>query len=118
MFLTLDRWSNMRDMEELLRQLYADFNARNIDAVLGHLHPDVDWPNGWEGDRVKGHAEVRDYWTRQFAAIDSTVEPTRITEAEDGRIAVEVHQTVRDLEGTVQSDGLVNHVYTLRDGLV
>jgi ketosteroid isomerase-like protein len=105
-------------MEELLRQLYADFNARDIEAVIGHMHPDVDWPNGWEGGRVHGHAGVRDYWTRQFAATDGTVEPIRITEAEDGRIAVEVHQTVRDLEGNVQSDGLVNHVYTFRDGLI
>jgi ketosteroid isomerase-like protein len=108
----------MSGMEELLRQLYADFNARDIDAVLGHMHPDVDWPNGWEGGRVHGHAEVRDYWTRQFAAIDSTVEPVGINEAADGRIAVDVHQTVRDLEGKVLSDGLVTHVYTLRDGLV
>jgi ketosteroid isomerase-like protein len=103
---------------ERFRSLYADFNARDIEAVLGHMHPDVDWPNGWEGGRLRGHAEVRDYWTRQFAAIDARVEPVGFTEDADGRIAVEVQQTVKDLDGTVVSDGRVTHVYTVRDGLV
>jgi ketosteroid isomerase-like protein len=103
---------------DVLRQVYADFNARDIDAVLAMMTPDVDWPNGWEGGRVHGHDAVRDYWTRQWAAIDSSVEPVGFTEAEDGRIAVEVQQTVKDLDGNVLSEGLVSHVYTLRDGLV
>ena len=103
---------------EVFKQLYADFNAHDIDAVLAHLHPDVDWPNGWEGGRVHGHAEVRDYWTRQFAAINATVEPVGFTEDAEGRVAVEVQQTVKDLAGNVVSDGRVTHVYTLRDGLV
>jgi ketosteroid isomerase-like protein len=103
---------------EHFRRLYADFNARDVEAVLGHMHPDVDWPNGWEGGRLRGHAEVRDYWMRQFAAIDARVEPVGFTEDPEGRIAVEVQQTVKDLDGTVVSDGRVTHVYTLRDGLV
>ena len=61
--------------EQLIRDLYASFNARDIEAVLAHLHPDVDWPNAWENGRLRGHAAVRDYWTRQFAAIDGHVEP-------------------------------------------
>ncbi|MDQ2842107.1 MAG: nuclear transport factor 2 family protein, partial [Acidobacteriota bacterium] len=54
--------------QPLLLQLYAAFNARNIDAVLPALHPDVDWPNGWEGGRMRGRDAVRAYWTRQWAA--------------------------------------------------
>src|SRR5258705_6728346 len=38
----------------MLRELYASFNARDIDAVLARLAPDVDWPNGMEGGRVHG----------------------------------------------------------------
>ena len=34
--------------------LYAAFNARDIDAALAGMHPEVDWPNGWEGGRVHG----------------------------------------------------------------
>jgi hypothetical protein len=33
-------------------------------------------------------------------------------------VAVEVEQTVRDLEGSLLSEGRVRHVYALRDGLV
>jgi ketosteroid isomerase-like protein len=106
------------DPETLLRGMYSAFNARDIDGVLAAMAEDVDWPNGWEGGRVHGHAAVRDYWTRQWAAVDSSVEPLSFTEDEQGRIAVEVHQTVRDLEGKLLSEGRVTHVYTLRDGLV
>jgi ketosteroid isomerase-like protein len=103
---------------ESMRALYTAFNARDIDAALAAMHPDVDWPNAWEGGRVHGHGAVREYWTRQFAAIDPHVEPRSITRTEDGRIAVEVHQVVRSPAGEVLADRTVTHVYALRDGLV
>jgi ketosteroid isomerase-like protein len=102
---------------EQLERVYAAFNARDLDAALAIMHPDVDWPNGWEGGRVEGREAVRDYWTRQFASIDSHVVPQAFTESGD-RVAVTVHQVVRDLDGNVLSDGMIKHVYTLRDGLV
>jgi ketosteroid isomerase-like protein len=104
-------------MEPLIRDLYASFNARDIEAVLTKLHPDVDWPNAWEGGRLHGHDAVRDYWTRQFAAIDGRVEPTAVT-AKDDRVEVTVHQTVRDVDGNVLSDDIVTHTYTIRDGQI
>ena len=101
-------------MRRLIRELYASFNARDIEAVIAHLDPDVDWPNAWEGGRLRGHDQVRAYWTRQFAAIDGHVEPTAIAEHGD-TAAVTVHQTVRDLEGRVQDDRVVTHTYAFRD---
>jgi hypothetical protein len=106
------------DHEALLRGAYDAFNARDLDAAIAAMHPDVDWPNAWEGGRVRGHEAVRAYWTRQFAEIDSRVEPVRLTALDDGRIAVDVHQVVRDTEGTLLSEGDVRHVFTVRDGLV
>jgi hypothetical protein len=103
---------------EVLERAYAAFNARDIDAALAVMADDVDWPNGMEGGRVTGRDAVRAYWARQFALIDSHVEPKGFTTAEDGRVAVDVHQTVRDPHGVVLSEGRVTHVYTLRDGLV
>jgi hypothetical protein len=50
------------------------------------MHPEVDWPNAWEGGRVVGHAAVRDYWDRQFAAISSKVEPEGFNQEPDGSI--------------------------------
>jgi ketosteroid isomerase-like protein len=108
----------LSDEERLLRRAYAAFNARDIDGALELMHPDVDWPNGMEGGRELGHEAVRAYWTRQFGVIDSQVEPLGFDVDVNGRIAVDVHQVVRDLDGAVLSDGRVRHVYTMRDGLV
>ncbi|HKF23357.1 MAG TPA: nuclear transport factor 2 family protein [Candidatus Angelobacter sp.] len=108
----------MRSTQELLRKAYAAFNTRNIGAVLAMMHPDVDWPNAMEGGRVQGQAAVRDYWTRQWAIIDPHVEPRRFAIDEAGRTLVEVHQVIRDLTGKVLSDRIVQHVYTVRDGLI
>ena len=66
------------DRETLLRMLYAAFNARDIETVLAQLASDVDWPNAWEGGRVHGREEVRDYWTRQWAAIDPARQADRV----------------------------------------
>jgi hypothetical protein len=104
--------------ERLLRRAYDAFNARDIDAALALARPDVDWPNGMEGGREHGHAAVRAYWTRQFGLIDSRVEPVRFRPDDEGRIVVDVHQVVRDLAGNLVSEGEVQHVYKLRDGLI
>jgi hypothetical protein len=106
------------DPVERLRATYAAFNARDIDAVLAQMTADVDWPNAWEGGRVQGHDAVRGYWTRQWAAIDPTVEPLGFTTLRDGRIAVDVHQVARALDGSVLADARVVHVYAFRGDLV
>ena len=37
---------------EILAAAYRWFNARQLDAVLALMHPDVVWPNGMEGGYV------------------------------------------------------------------
>jgi hypothetical protein len=106
------------EVEALLRRTYAAFNARDVDAVVAALHPGVDWPNVLEDTRLHGHAAVREYWAQQFELIDPRVEPERFSLEPDGRIAVDVHQVVRDRGGAVLADGTVQHVYRLRGGLV
>jgi hypothetical protein len=108
----------MMPRESELRALYAAFNARDLDGVLASLTTDVDWPNDWEGGRLIGRDEVRDYWLRQWLAIDPTVEPTGIFERPDGSTEVTVHQIVRDSAGTVLSDRRVRHVYAFLGDLV
>jgi hypothetical protein len=104
--------------EELLRRAYEAFNARDIDAALALMHPNVDWPNAIEGGRIVGRDAVRAYWAGQFETTDPSVEPRRIVPRGDGRYAVDVHQVVRDLGGAVLAEGDVVHLYELRDGLV
>ncbi len=85
--------------EEMLRSLYEAFNARDVDSCLAALTPDVDWANGWEGGRVTGRDAVREYWRRQWAEIDSTAEPTAVTERPDGTVEVAVDLVIRDRTG-------------------
>ena len=104
--------------DALLRSLYEAFNARDVDTCLGAMTPDVDWANGWEGGRVVGRDAVRDYWQRQWAAIDPTAEPTAITERPDGSIEVAVHLFARDKAGDVLFDEHGRHVYEFRGELI
>lgn len=103
---------------EFLERVYEHFNARQIDAVLAALAPDVTWANGMEGGHVHGREEVRAYWTRQWAAIDPRVEPTGFSTGANGEIVVEVHQTVRDLEGAVLADRMVGHIFRIENGVI
>jgi hypothetical protein len=102
----------------LLQRAYTAFNARDIDGALATMSPDVVWPNGMEGGTVHGHEGVRAYWTRQWGMIDPRVDPVSFIADESGRIIVDVHQVVRDLTGKQLLDRMVQHVYTLRDGLI
>jgi hypothetical protein len=101
-----------------LQRAYTAFNARDIDGALATMSPDVVWPNGMEGGTVHGHEGVRAYWTRQWSMIDPHVDPVRFVEDESGRITVDVHQVVRDLTGKQLLNRMVQHVYTVRDGLI
>ena len=109
----------MPETEVVLRSVYRAFNARDIEAAIELMHPEVDWPNAWEGGRVIGHAAVREYWTRQFASISGKVEPEGFTEEADGSITVDVLQVVRDARtGELISDSRVRHRYRLEDGSI
>jgi ketosteroid isomerase-like protein len=103
---------------ELLRAAYAAFNARDLDAALALMAPDVHWPRAFKGGFVRGPVEVRAYWTEQGSEIDAQVEPVAFNPEEDGQILVEVHQVVRDLAGAVLTDEHVGHRFTFKDGLI
>ena len=102
----------------LLRAAYAAFNARNADAALALMTPDVAWPRAFKGGFVCGPEEVRAYWAEQWSEIDPHVEPLTFRLEEDGSILVEVHQVVRDLAGAILADDRVGHSFTIRDGLI
>jgi hypothetical protein len=103
---------------DLLRRAYAAFNARDIDGAVATMKPDVVWPNGMEGGTVHGHEGVRAYWTRQCGMINPHVDPKTFEVDESGRIVVGVHQVVRDQTGELLQDRMVEHIYTIEDGLI
>lgn len=105
---------------QVIKGLYDCFNARDIDGVLVALADDVLWANAMDGGRVQRHEGVRDYWTRQWAVVRPHVEPMAFQQTEDGVIAVEVIQSVFDLNGQPLSgqthqlkDKTVIHVFQM-----
>jgi hypothetical protein len=103
---------------DILRAAYVAFNARDIDAALALMTPDVQWPKAFKGGFASGPDEVRAYWTEQWSEIDPTVEPVDFHLEESGSILVDVHQVVRSLDGAVLADDQVRHRFVLVDGLI
>jgi predicted N-acetyltransferase YhbS len=108
----------MTAARRLLAGTYEAFNARDVDRALSTMHPDVDWPNGMDGGRVRGHDALREYWTRQWRSIDPHVTPVRFVAEDGGRIMIDAWQVIRDRAGNLVRDEMVQHVYRLEDGRV
>ena len=109
-----------KDDVQMIKRIYRSFNARDIDDIMTVLSDDVAWANGMDGGYVHGREAVRDYWTRQWAVVSPHVEPVAFEETEDGVVAVEVIQSVFDLNGRPlegQTHGLkdktVTHVFRM-----
>lgn len=79
---------------------------------------DVVWANGLEGGYVYGHDGVHDYWTRQWATINSHAEPIGFSTGADGTTHVEVHLTARDLKGNLLFDEIGSHVFRIENSLI
>jgi hypothetical protein len=101
---------------EMLLAAYAAYNRRDSDALLALVSEDVNWPDGSAGRH--GKAEVRAYWTRQWAVTRTHDEPVRITDLLLDRSIVRISQVVRTLDGTTISEGSFDHVYRIEGGLI
>jgi hypothetical protein len=109
--------SYMGDSAFQIDRLYGFFNARLAGEAVRFLHPEVEWPNGWEGGQLRGRRGVREYWERQWKEISPKVTPLGIHVEEDGELTVRVRQVVHDRAGALLSDTELEHVYRSRDGL-
>jgi hypothetical protein len=103
---------------DAIKNLYSAFNARDIETCLAGMQPNVEWPNGMEGGTVYGRDGVRDYWMRQWSMINPHVDPVKIEADARGCVVVDVHQVVRELDGKVLLDRMVEHIYSFDDGLI
>lgn len=110
--------NNSTSATQLLSAAYAAFNARDIDAAVMLMSPDVTWPKAFKGGVVNGPNEIRAYWTEQWSEINPSVEPIAFYPQSDSKILVDVHQVVRNLEGDIMSDEHVCHRFTIKNGLI
>src|ERR1700680_1464145 len=108
----------MADTKTIIEQAYSAFNKRDIDGALALMTQDVSWPKASEGGKVVGKEEIRGYWTRQWGEFDPHVEPLAMTEEDEGKTRVWVHQLVKSLQGDLLSDSEVLHVFTVKSGLI
>jgi ketosteroid isomerase-like protein len=113
------------DDVRMLKGIYQSFNARDIDGVLAVLSDDIAWANGMDGGHVHGREAVRAYWTRQWAIVSPQVEPVGFEVREEGLVAVEVIQSIFDLNGQPlgeQTHGLkdktVTHIFRVEGGTI
>lgn len=103
---------------DLLRSAYEAFNRRDAETLLAMMHPEVDWPNAFEGGRVRGRDNVREYWRKMWSTLDPQIEPLAFEDDKRGRTVVDVRQVVRDLSGNIIVDRTLQHVYSVGDGLI
>ena len=104
--------------QEILTEAYHAFNTRDLDAALSIMRPEVEWPNTMEGGYVQGHEGIRAYWSKQWNLVDPHVEPVRFETDANGRIVVDVHQVVKDLQGQLLEEVRVQHIYQIENGLI
>jgi ketosteroid isomerase-like protein len=104
--------------EDLIRQAYAAFNRRDVDAGVALMAADVDWPDVPNGGFVHGRDRVRQHWHEQFGQVDPTIELEAVSVRDDGRIAALVRQVVRSLDGMALSNDRSTHVFTVEHGLI
>lgn len=116
---------HQQEHQAVLENMYARFNARDIDGVLAALCADVAWANGMDGGHEQGIDAVRNYWTRQWAQVRPRVVPVSFSARADGSTLVTVEQSIRDLEGNPLQgqthglhDRLVGHVFHFEGGKV
>jgi len=65
---------------------------------------------------LHGKAELRAYWTRQWAMTRTHDEPVEITDLSPDRSVVRIRQVLRALDGTKISEGSFDHLYASKVG--
>jgi hypothetical protein len=101
-----------------LNHLYERFNARDVEAVLAAMQPDVQWANSTQGGHLVGHDAVRAYWVQQWAEIALILTPEHFSTDALDRVVLEGRLRVRDRSGALLADSRFKHAYTFKDGLV
>ena len=109
----------MDDAQALLTRVFDAYNSGDWDAFAQLMTPDIDWPNQTEGGRVVGLEALEAYWRRNRQSIRVELAARAFAAQPDGRIAVDINQTVHNAStGRLWSDSGVRHYYILREGRV
>ncbi|BCL39703.1 nuclear transport factor 2 family protein [Nostoc sp. MS1] len=108
----------MSSNQQFLQNLYEAFNKGEMETIISVMHPDVKWANGLSGGFVYGRDAVREYWTNQYKVIQVQLETLKFETDENNRNIVTVHQIVRDLQGNLLADSIVEQIFTIENNLI
>ncbi len=98
--------------------LWPALTARDIDAVVALLHPDVDWQDNLNGGRRVGRDAVRAYLSEVMATVVIVSTPIDIRPSGPDRYLARVNHVVRNKDGQLWGQEVVRHVLELREGLI
>lgn len=104
--------------DTLLIDLFDAFNAKDIEAAGALLHPDVDWPDLFGEERLRGREAVREMWAQQFERFNPEISLLEMTALPDGRRQAKVSYVVRTLDGKLFTEEPATHLFAFRDGLI
>jgi len=102
----------------VLVEVYAAFNARDLERMGRAFHVEVEWPDLLEGGVLHGRQTVVDYFRRQFALMQPEAEIIDITPVGEDQAIVHVQYAVRDAQGGLWSDTQARLRFTFADGLI
>lgn len=105
------------ERRELLLRAYLAYNAQDAGRLLTLVTDDVDWPDG-AGGRMHGRLALAAYWTEQWSRVRTHDHPVAFQELDDGRVAVDVEQVVRSLDGVTVSTGAFLHLHRVEAGRI
>jgi len=104
--------------EEVIRAAFKSFNAQDAEGVLQWMCEDVDWANPLAGGRLKGRAALRTHWAVMWTSLSPEGHLMGVRVDEEGRTVVTVKQVLKQKNGLVLGEQMMEQVYTLRDGLI
>lgn len=108
----------MTDARGVIDALWRALTARDIEAVVALLHPEVDWQDNMNGGRRVGRDATRDYLLDVMATVVVVSTPVDISRIAPDRYLARVNHVVRNSDGQLWGQEIVSHVLTLREGLI
>ena len=108
----------MADSRAVIDALWPALTARDVDAVVALLHPDIDWQDTLNGGRRVGRDAVRAYLSEVMAMVVIVSTPISIMPSGPDRYLARVDHVVRNRDGQFWGQETVSHVVSLRDGLI
>lgn len=105
-------------MEQIIRDSYAAFNAGDLEKASALIAENVEWPNQLDGGMLHGRNEVVRYWQRLGRTQPHEYEVMHCDTEAENTVVVTLIRTVKSPDNTPLSRGLLRHRYTFHGGMV